>query len=471
MWFPPHYTLIASLFPRLLGLIFLFAFVPFLFQIKGLLGTEGILPIQNLLNGLRHYPLKKRLFYLPTFFWMRADNRMLIGLVLTGIFISICLMAGLHVPFCLFFLYFLYLSIVSTGQEFLGFGWEGFLLEVTFYTFWLSLTSVPNLMIWTSLNFLLFRFHIQAGAVKLQSYDLTWKNLTALAFHYQTQPLPNTQAWFFYRLPLKFHQLSSLLMFVIELVFPFALLLDDWSRAVAGVAFIGLQGMIWFTGNFAYLNYLTACLSLITLSNYFLSPWIAEPILNPASIELDYLLTLLGSLFVIMQGVRLWHHFVPNAFFQWWLSYFTPFHLFNPYGIFAVMTTKRYEIIIEGSENQLEWKEYLFCYKPSEIQRRPRRISPYQPRLDWQMWFLPFNTFEQQKWFHSFIYHLLKGTPAVLKLIRHNPFPHSPPLYLRALIYDYRFSTPKERKLENVWWKRNYRGPFSPTLSLKKIKN
>ena len=289
--------------------------------------------------------------------------------------------------------------------------------------------------------------------------------MIALAFHYQTQPLPNTQAWFFYRLPLFLHQASGAFMFIVELLLPFALFFGEWSRAIAGLGFIGLQLMIWFTGNFSYLNYLTACFSLIAFSHTFF-PWITPPVAEHPSFLGDLALTVLGSFFVMMQLIRLWHHFFPDVIWQRGLNYFAPFHLFNPYGIFAVMTTKRYEIIVEGSEDGIEWKEYLFKYKPSEVWRRPRRVAPYQPRLDWQMWFLPFNHFKEQEWFHSFLFHVLKGTPDVLKLLRNNPFGDQPPRYLRAVMYEYEFSTPKEKRVNGSWWKRTYVGPFSPVLSL-----
>ena len=194
MWNPESYTTTALLLPRLLGFIYFCAIGAFFFQIKGLLGKNGILPICDYLKYFRSQPIQRRLFYIPSLFWLNASDRALIGSTLLGIFISIILMLGYFPTICLGLLFVFYLSIVSVGQDFLSFGWESFLLEITFYTFWVSLTPIPNLMMWINLNFLLFRFHIQAGAVKLQSHDPAWRNLTALAFHYQSQPLPNTWA-------------------------------------------------------------------------------------------------------------------------------------------------------------------------------------------------------------------------------------------------------------------------------------
>lgn len=467
MWDPESYTTAALLLPRLLGFIYFCAIGAFLFQIRGLLGRQGILPVQDFLHQLKaRYPYK-RFFYVPSLFWLNASNTALMGAVLLGTFLSLILMWGAYPSLCLALLFMLYLSIIAVGQEFLSFGWESFLLEITFYTFWMSLTPIPNVMMWICLNFLLFRFHVQAGAVKLQSHDRTWRNLTALAFHYQTQPLPNTEAWYVAKWPLSFHKLSTLFMFAVELFVPFGLFLGEYVRAGTGIILIGLQVLIWLTGNLSYLNHLTAVFCIIAFSNVYLT-FIMTPIQADSSNGLlEGFLTVLGTLLLILQMIRLWHHFRPEQRLAKCLRCFAPFHLINPFGLFAIMTTKRYEIVVEGSMDGKHWQEYLCKYKPSDITRRPGRISPYQPRLDWQMWFLPFDHFASQSWFHQFLYHLLKGTPIVLQLLRYNPFPNQPPKYVRALIYDYQFSTYQQKKEKGWWWQRSLVSAYSPVMTLK----
>ena len=469
MWNPESYTTAAALLPRLLGLIYFFAIGAFLFQIKGLLGTNGILPVKNFLDRFKHFPLSKRILYIPTLFWFNPSDWALMSVTVLGTLVSIALMFNYYPTLCLGILFVLYLSIVSAGQDFLSFGWESFLLEITFYTFWVSMTPIPNFMMWICINFLLFRFYIQAGAVKLQSGDPNWKNLTAIKYHYQSQPLPNTWAWYVYQWPLKFHQASTFFMFLVELALPFALFFTENIRAVAGIIFIGFQYILWLTGNFSYLNHMTAAFSIIALSNAFFPTFLQPPSISHEFGLIDILLYAIGSAFLILQLFRFWQHFQPQKrFLARWLHWFPYWHLVNRYGLFAIMTTKRYEIVVEGSEDGKTWKEYLCKYKPSEITRRPRRISPYQPRLDWQMWFLPFDDFESETWFHEYLYHLLLGTPEVLKLIRYNPFPNKPPLYIRALMYDYKFSTKEEKKIKGWWWERDLMGQFSPVMTLKK---
>jgi hypothetical protein len=467
MFFPESYTAIAWFLPKILGLIYFFAFWPFLFQIKGLIGTNGILPADKFLKNIKkHYPIKCYL-YVPTLLWINSSNRALLGIVWLGLVCSITLLIGFFESWMLVFLYLIYLSIVTAGQDFLSFGWEGFLLEATVYTFLVSLTATPTLLSWICINFLLFRFYFMAGGVKLLSRDANWRNLTALAYHYQSQPLPNTIAWYVHKFPLWFHKTSTWLMFVIELIIPFGIFGSDAMRLGVFCAFFMLQWTIWITGNFSYLNHLSVALSIILLSNSYLSPFLTASNLGPSNIIVSGLVSFIAGIFIILQIMRFWQQLYPNKFIGKLLANLSFFHLVNPYGIFAVMTTERIEIIIEGSVDGWEWKEYCFKYKPSEVNRRPRRISPYQPRLDWQAWFLPFRYYTSEAWFQSFLYHLLKGTPDVLNLLRKNPFPDMPPKFIRSVMYEYRFSTWAEKKESGNWWIRRGGELFSPPMKLK----
>lgn len=467
MFSPESYTIVSALFPRLLGFIYFFAFGAFLFQIKGLIGKEGILPVSDYLKLLHSYYPKTCYHIAPTVFWLNSSDKALMGVIGLGTLISIGLIAGFFPPLLLFLCYVLYLSIVSAGQDFLSFGWEGYLLEITAHAFLLSMTPIPNFTVWISMNVLLFRFHFQAGAVKLQSKDSSWKNLTAIAFHYLTQPIPNTIAWYAYKLPMWFQKISCLLMFAIELIVPFGIFLTAPIRLGVFFAFFFLQYGIWVTGNFSFLNHLTVVFSTILIDNKYLTSFFAEPAIMETPFELNIVLSICGGVLLLLQIYRLWYHFLPGETFGRLLRWLAPFHLANRYGIFAIMTVKRYEIVVEGSDDKIHWKEYTFRWKPSELNRRPRRISPYQPRLDWQAWFLPFDTFENERWFQNFIYHLLKGSKPVLKLLRGNPFPHKPPKFVRALAYDYEFSDFEAKRKKGEWWKRKYVAPYCPILSLK----
>lgn len=468
MFYPEQYTIVAHWLPRLLGLIYFFSFGALIFQIKGLIGSNGILPITDYFNRAEAFYPKRCYYYLPSVFWIDRSDRALLAVTVAGTLISCLLMAGIYPPVMIVLLYILYLSIVSAGQDFLAFGWEGLLLETTAHVFLISLTPVPVLLVWISINFLLFRFHLMAGLVKLQSRDRSWHDLTAIAFHYQTQPIPNFTAWLAHKLPMWIQKSSVLVTFFIEIIAPFGIFAGEEVRLLVFAAFFSLQFFIWFTGNFSFLNHLTVVLCTILIANSYLSEWLVTPTITEITpIPMQIAIAFGGAFLLFIQLVRLYHQFIPNQLFTSILSHFAPFYLANRYGIFAVMTTIRYEIVIEGSTDGITWKEYTFKHKPSELNRRPSRISPFQPRLDWQIWFTPFVGYTTGGWFHSFLIHLLKGTPEVLALIRHNPFQDEPPHYIVAKVYVYEFTTFEERKKTGNWWKRRFFNNYTPTLSQK----
>lgn len=464
------YSIAAWLFPKLLGLIYFISFGAFVFQIKGLLGKRGILPVENFLNFFRMRLEKRRYYLVPSLYWLKCSDRALMLSVILGSLCGLALFFNpypLLTPVLLVILYLLQLSLVSVGQDFLGFGWEIYMLEVTIVTFFISLSSPPNPVLWFTLNFILFAVHFQGGASKLLSHDVNWRNLTAVAYHYQTQPIPNCTAWYIHKFPLWFHKASCLYMFFVELIVPFGIFGTEEVRLITFFLFASLQIFIFLTGNFSYLNHLTLVLSLILISDRFLKPFFSIP-KSFGSIEMDIFLYIVGFALLAIQLIAFWNYLFSNhRFALQFLARIEPFHIVSRHGIFAVMTTKRYEIVVEGSNDGVTWKEYGFYWKPSECCRRPRRISPYQPRLDWMVWFLPFSRYNNTQWFYSFLVKLLEGSPEVLKLLRTNPFPEHPPLYVRALIYDYVFSDRESKKQTGQWWKRTLVGTYSPTLTLK----
>ncbi|MCE5317091.1 MAG: lipase maturation factor family protein [Parachlamydia sp.] len=478
MFDPQNYLIASKLFTQLLGLIYFAAFGAFLFQIRGLMGREGILPVESFLQWIWQRAGTKAYRYVPTLFWLNASDEALMAVAALGTLFSILLFFYVYPVLMLILIYILYLSILSVGQAFLSFGWEMFLMEITVNAILMNMTATPNPAVWVSLNLLLFRFHFQGGIVKLFSRDVNWRNLTAVAYHYQTQPIPNMIAWYAHKLPLWFHKASTAIMFFVELVVPFAIftpafLFGEEVRLAVFFCFMYLQLMIWLTGNFSYLNHLTAVFSIILVSDRYLSPFL-HPFFGAlpqgqSPLVVEGIVTIAGILLVTMQLMTLWNHlYYPNAFFARLLGNVQPFHIVCRYGIFAVMTTKRYEVVVEGSDDDENWKEYGFYYKPSELDRRPRRISPYQPRLDWQIWFLPFSSYQDEEWFQNFMTHLLVGSKHVLALIRFNPFPERPPKYVRALIYDYKFTDWQTKKRTGQWWRRTLVGSYSPTFALRK---
>jgi len=467
MYEPENYTIAAHLLPRLLGFIYFIAFFPFLFQIRGLIGQEGILPVSNYLEQLKIYMGNRCYIRLPTLFWINCSDRALLSVVIAGIALSVLLILGAPPFLVIPLLYILYLSIINVGQDFLSFGWELFLMEISLNTFLLTLTDIPNPIAWVSINLLLFRFHFEGGIVKLLSRDPNWLNLKGVCFHYESQPLPNTIAWYAHKLPVWFNKLSCLLMLTIEIVIIFGIVGTDPMRFGVFVSLVGLQVMIWLTGNFSYLNYMTVALCVILVSNAYFPASFSLELTEQASVPVNIFVGIAATFLIMLQTIKLIQHFVPSISFGKIERSYYHYFIANRYGIFAVMTTKRFEIVIEGSHDGMDWKEYTFRYKPSNINDRPRRISPYQPRIDWQAWFLPFSSYSEETWFQNLLICLLQNKKEVLKLFKNNPFPNSPPVYIRALAYQYTFSDVATKRATGAWWNRKLVQKYSPVLSLK----
>jgi hypothetical protein len=347
------------------------------------------------------------------------------------------------------------LSLSVAGQTFLEFQWDLLLLEAGFLGIWLApprrwrLGAVldPPWAARALLWWLLFRLMFSSGFVKLASGDPNWRNLTALTYHYWTQPLPPWTAWFAAQLPLSFHKLSCFVLLAIELAAPFLIIAPRLLRLVSCAAMAGLQLIIAGTGNYAFFNLLTLALCVLLVDDASFPRALRDRAARdpraslgrwPALVLAPVLgLVLIVSVMLFAGTLRLrlpW----PGAAVS--LARATlPFRSVGTYGLFMVMTTSRPEIVVEGSDDGVSWLAYEFRWKPGETTRRPRFVAPHQPRLDWQMWFAALGTCEENPWFVAFLDRLLEGSPAVERLLLRNPFPKHPPRYIRAVLYDYRF--------------------------------
>ena len=365
-------------------------------------------------------------------------------------------------------LYVLYLSIDTAGQTFFSFQWDSLLLEAGFAAILLappgfrpSYTDPPPRMAIWLFRFLIFRLMLESGVVKLLSGDPTWRNLTALNYHYETQPLPTPPAWYFAHLPGFMHKVSVASVFGVELAVPFLFLATRRLRRIAAVLTIGFQLLIGFTGNYTFFNLLTIVLCFIPLFDK-----------GERAIPGRYrwLICAVSGILIVFGLLQLVNTLgliripEPLATVD---SGAETFHIVNRYGLFAVMTTSRSEIVIEGSNDGENWQPYEFRYKPGDIKRRLPWVAPYQPRLDWQMWFAALSNYQDNPWFSQLMLRLLQGTPEVTGLLATDPFPGKPPRLIRAAIYDYHFSDSATRRETGAVWTRQYLGQYFPTVSLR----
>jgi lipase maturation factor 1 len=478
------------LFLRMLGLVYFCAFASLAPQIVGLAGAKGIVPAGVSDSVLRAVPI-------------------------AGAAVSLALAAGVMPMLLVPLLWAAYLWLSNAAGLFLSYQWDALLLEAGFLAVLLAPAALrdrlrdrrdaPNIAIGLML-WLAFRLMFGSGGVKLASGDPTWRDLTAMTFHYETQPLPNPVAFYAHHLPAAFNKASTAITVAIELFAPWTMLtvftgvtsqtVTANVRLVSALLLVGLQVLIALTGNFAFFNLLSIALCLFFVDD---ETWtrvaqrfmpansqVAQgcrradsrvapgdrkvaPGFGPAMVGRYAamvvavvtvpvsLLYFTSSLGFLVPGEEL---AAPVA------QLIAPLRSVNSYGLFAVMTTTRPEIVVEGSNDGARWTAYEFKDKPGDLTRRPPVVAPHQPRLDWQMWFAALGRYEENPWFANFCGRLLEGSPDVLRLLAFDPFGGHPPRFVRAMLYQYRFADMATHRATGVWWTRERLGSYSPVLTL-----
>jgi predicted DCC family thiol-disulfide oxidoreductase YuxK len=471
---PPRHDLVSFLFLRLFGLIYLSAFVSFGVQALGLIGSHGILPLAELLDAVRAQTGPERFFLMPMLFWWNSSDFAIQAVCWVGAGLSLLLVFNLLPRLSLLLLHVLYLSLLYGGQTFMTYQWDTYLLEAGFLALLLGFATGPG--IWL-LRWLLFRFLFMSGAVKLLSGDPNWRNLSALSYHFLTQPLPTPLAWYAAHLPARMLQFATGATFFIELILPFLIFCPRRLRFFAARGILLLQGCILITGNYNWFNLQTMLLCLLLFDDAALQSILPRRLIRvlPPRVEhraprrtATLIVGALGLLTVFCSLVQMDARFggEPPEAVRTVDQFIDPLHIVSGYGLFAVMTTQRDEIVIEGSNDGVEWRVYEFRYKPGDVARRPRWNLPHQPRLDWQMWFAALDDPQRVPWFPHFLAALLKNEPAVTALLEKNPFPDKPPVYVRAQYYDYTYAS-RQEKAEGLWWDRRLLGAYFPAARLK----
>jgi predicted DCC family thiol-disulfide oxidoreductase YuxK len=471
---PPRHDLLSFLFLRLFGLIYLAAFISFGVQAQGLIGSHGILPLAELVDAIGSRVGPERFYVMPMVFWCNASDIAIQAACWCGAGLSLLLIVNRLPRLSLALLFVLYLSLLYGGQVFMTYQWDTFLLEAGFLALLLSCATAPG--IWL-LRWLLFRFMFMSGAVKLLSGDPNWRNLSALSYHFFTQPLPTPLAWYAAQLPPPVLKFATGGTFVIELVLPFLIFCPRRLRFSAAFGILLLQSCILITGNYNWFNLETMLLCLPLFDDAALRSILPQRMTGMAPTRPDQparrravavIAGLLALLIVVCSlvemDVRVGGR--PPAAALAADRLIEPLHIVGSYGLFAVMTTTRDEIVIEGSNDGLEWREYGFRYKPGDVMRRPRWNIPHQPRLDWQMWFAALDDPRRLTWFARFLQALLENEPAVTALLDKNPFPDKPPVYVRAQFYEYTYAS-RDDKAKGLWWTRRSLGLYFPVAHLK----
>lgn len=529
---PSPYLLTRWFYLRLLAVVFLCAFVSLWVQVDGLIGSQGILPWNEFYSSAQSYAQRKygstseAYWIWPSLLWLSPSDSLLHTLCLLGTLASVGLLVGFAPAWMLVVMWMTYLSLFSAGRVFLGYQWDLLLLETGFLSIFLASWrlwprirfAVPPhaLMIWL-LRWLLFRLMFFAGFVKMMSGDTSWQDLSALNFHYWTQPLPSWISWYAHQLPAWMQESSVGIMLFIELFVPFFIFLGRSWRLLAFFLLVGLQLLIALTGNYGFFNLLTIALCFTLLDDEHIRlflpqrwqgrfPHKVHDHLEPNSTQRKVRWVLFGTITAVvllgtlhkeaLRALPYQHQKLQVPKDSYWkapwgntkyaLSWFgktaafqaiNPYQTlskdnnvgrwfqkqykrlnnlrwFNRYGLFAVMTKHRDEYTIEGSLDGKTWKTYRFRWKPGDVQRPPPIAGPHMPRLDWQLWFAALRS-KPPWWMLRFLDSLLQNKKPVLRLLAHNPFPKTPPRWVRAVRYRYTFAPWGSSK---AWWKREKRG-------------
>jgi hypothetical protein len=470
------------LFLRGLGVLTALSFLSYLLQYRGLVGSNGLTPWVQFSEAVRSAGGWTTYLRVPSLaLWFPGDTALFVmGIV--GIVSALMLTVNWLPRLNLFLCWGLYLSLTVTGQRFMAYQWNQLLLEILFASILLaSSTLVPrrvSLPSWIGVwyvRFLAFKLYFLSGLAKWGGGE-SWRNLTAMTHHYETQPIPNPVSWFAHHLPAWVHRFETLGTLVIEMVVPLFVFSPRRIRIPAAYLMGGLQLTIMATGNYGPFNWLALLLCLMLLDDQHLrslTEWIPD-VLRPRAVERPTAWTWQWDAGVVVVLLLLnvlvvgsWLQLPTPGWFNRSASYVQSFRTVNPYGLFGAMTKKRPEIVIQGSRDGETWRTYEFQYKPGDLDRAPGFAIWSLPRLDWRMWFAALRAPQRPRWMNRLFKKLLEGSPAVLDQFAENPFPDRPPRYLRALVYRYRFSRWEEGWETGRWWRRDQRRVYLPPVRLR----
>jgi hypothetical protein len=487
------------IFLRALGLIYYSAFFSLVFQIRGLIGPRGILPAGEYLQAVAERFGHAGYWYAPTLLWLSSGPHMVTGICWVGMIASVLLVLNLWPRGMLVVCFICFLSFVSAAQDFSGYQSDGMLLEAGFIAIFFAPpgwrpgwgeASPPSraslfLLIWEG-----FRIYFESGLAKIMGGDPQWRNFTALDEYYQNGPLPTWIGWYMQHLPHWFHAATAFGTLAVELGLAWMMYLPRRVRIVCFFILTPWQIGIILSANYTFLNYLVLALGFLLLDDRFVLPclpqfwkksFLATKEAKPLSESLPdrgwrkKLLAQLSSLKLAATAVMLtWIFYVTLAEMVWMVkplplpttpvSALEPFRIANRYGLFAMMTRGRYEIEFQGSEDGQTWAVYPFRFKPQDPSKAPGIYAPYQPRFDWNLWFASLSSWRREPIVVRTEQGLLRGDADVQLLFAGNPFPHAPPRQVRAVIWQYWFTTPAEKHSQGLWWRRQQLGLYAPTL-------
>ena len=475
-WFAPDFGkpsfLVARwIWLRALGGIFFSAFYSLYFQIHGLIGPNGILPATAYLDAVRSALGLKRYWLLPSLLWINAGDRALDVLVWTGLIASLAIMLNLWPRVSIAVAAVCFLSFIAVAQDFAAYQSDGMLLEAALISIFfaprglrpgLGVDQPPSRASLFMLRWEWFRIYFESGLVKILSGETQWRNLTAMDKYYENGPLPTWLGWHVQQWPHAFHAATAAFTLIAELLVAWLLFFPKWSKRIAFIITTPLQIGIILTANYAFLNYLVLFLGFLLADDDVFRG--GRP---PSAVETaggrcpPHKPSYAGAIVLPIVFITTVASFFMPSFPT--VMLLEPFRVANSYGLFAIMTRARYEIEFQGTADGKTWMAYPFRYKPQDVRKAPGIYAPYQPRFEWNLWFAMLGTWIDNRWVLNTEVRLLENRPEVLQLFAGNPFESKPPIAVRAMEWQYWFTSREERRRTGAWWHRDLIGQYAPT--------
>lgn len=464
----------------------------------GLVGSDGIIPIDETLKKLTVQFGQHAWHYKPTLFWLDSSDSFLNVVAYSGLIAAVLAFVGILAGPALLICWITYLSICNIGGDFFSFQWDTMLLECGLLSmFLLPWTMFDPVASQKQLKYnpaalflfrwLLFRVMFFSGVAKFTNESDCWRNFSAPTHYYETQLLPNVVAWYAHKMPLWLHVASVPLVFVLEIVMPFLYFAAKKPRVAAGVLTMLLQLAMLLTGNHGFINLLTAALCLSLFDDQTLAAMVPTQLkgkladcfscatsncgLNSTSFYLSPQGKSIIAFVIVLTSLVSYQHLrnvpqLPQIVQSKISDLIYGYHLTGNYGLYPKVLSERTEIVVEGSNDLVSWQPYQFKFHIDSPSDAPPLVSPYQPRLDWRMRFAALTQAGYTKWFHNFVQRLLKGSTDVVALLKTNPFPNHPPKYIRADVYQYTFTTQAEKNSSGDWWKRKLVARYIDPVSI-----
>jgi hypothetical protein len=508
------------IFLRALGGVYFSAFFSLVFQIRGLIAPDGILPADEYLKAVAHsFGYSRGLWFAPTLLWLASGPHMLTALCWAGMVAALLLTLNVWPRGMLVICFVCFLSFVSAAQDFSGYQSDGMLLEAGFIALFFAPTGVrpgfgsaaPSRASLFLLQWEWFRIYFESGVAKIAGGDPEWRHFTAMDEYYQNGPLPTWIGWYVQHLPHWFHTSTAFATLALELGLVWMLFLPRRWRILCFLIVTPWELGVILTANYTFLNYLVLALGFLLLDDRFLLRFLPQAwktSLVPATrantmaeskdsqasdsgdtpesspypqrlredsaqtprgfrrlgkiLELCLSIIFLGWIFYATTAQLLWMFSltVPDAP----VEALDPFRVANRYGLFGIMTRGRYEIEFQGSDDGKNWLPYSFRYKPQNLGTPPGIYAPYQPRFDWNLWFASLGSWRDYSIVPRTEVQLLSNDKDVLNLFAKNPFPNRPPRQVRAVMWQYWFTTMSEKRMQGLWWRRQFVGLYAPTV-------